>query len=80
MTGVDAVRPEDVPFHPEDLALCQRVFDGLRRELEIEHDRTGSELLASYVLSYYRRGAKNEAQLSLLAKSKMVEHRIPSKS
>jgi hypothetical protein len=68
---MDRVRPDDLPLYPEDLATCQRVYDALRQECGIEHDPAMCDLLAWQVITYYRRGVKDEAQLRQLAKSTM---------
>ncbi|MGO4566301.1 hypothetical protein AB4Z52_14745 [Rhizobium sp. 2YAF20] len=68
---MDRVFPDDLPLYPEDLAICQRVYDALRQECGIEHDPAMCDLLAWHAITYYRRGVKDEAQLRHLAKSTM---------
>jgi hypothetical protein len=70
---MDRVSPDDRPLYPEDLAACQRVFDALRQESGIEYDPAKCDLLAWHVITYYRRGVKDEAQLGHLARSTIDE-------
>jgi hypothetical protein len=72
---MDRVFPDDLPLYPEDLAICQRVYDALRQECGIEHDPAMCDLLAWQVITYYRRGVKDEAQLGHLAKLMLGEGR-----
>ncbi|PZM08602.1 hypothetical protein [Rhizobium tubonense] len=74
MTGMDRYRAEELPLYPEDIALCQRVFDAVRRECGFEREPETCEILARHVIDHYRRGVKDEVQLGRLAKS-MMNHR-----
>jgi hypothetical protein len=70
---MDRIRLDDRPLYPEDLAICQRVFDALRQECRTERDPEMSDLLAWHVINYYRRGVKDEVQLGHFARSTMDE-------
>ena len=69
--AVDHVSSDELPLYPEDLAVCQRVFDALRQECGIEGDLEMCDLLAWHIITYYKIGLKSEAQLGHLARSTM---------
>lgn len=73
---MDRIRQEDLPLYPEDLAICQRVFDALRQDCGIAHDQAMCDLLAWHVISCYRCGVRDEVQLGHLARS-MIKDGAP---
>jgi hypothetical protein len=72
MTRMDRDRAEELPLYPEDITICQRVFDVVRRECGVEHEPEMCDILARHVIDHYRRGVKDEARLGRLAKSIMT--------
>ena len=72
---MDHIRPDDLPLHSDDLAICQRVLDAVCRENGIERGSPGSDFLAWRVIGYYRRGLYNEGKLLDLVRNStaMVE-------
>jgi hypothetical protein len=48
---------------PEDLAVCQRVFDRMCADCRWDHDSSDAEALATVIISVFQRGVFNEADL-----------------
>ena len=58
---------------PEDLALCQRVFDRICAESKTAPSDIDSELLASNVLMAFQHGVMDEAALVAEVRAKLLK-------
>jgi uncharacterized protein (DUF2267 family) len=66
------VKDFDLPLLGDDMNLCQKVFDMVRDQLDIER---GSELesqLAANIIQFYKQGIRTEAQLLIMARTSAI--------
>jgi uncharacterized protein (DUF2267 family) len=66
------VKDFDLPLLGDDMDLCQKVFDMVRDQLDIER---GSELesqLAANIIQFYKQGIRTEAQLLIMARTSAI--------
>jgi len=55
--------PQSEFLGPDDLALCQRVFDQICTDANWDRDCPDSQILASVILAAFQHGTTNEAEL-----------------
>jgi len=55
--------PQSDFLGPDDLALCQRVFDQICTDAKWDRDCADSEILASVIFTTFKNGTVNEADL-----------------
>ncbi len=66
------IHPTDLPLFSEDLDLCQRVFNTIRTELDMPKKSPESDLLASHIINFYKRGVRDETHLLLMARTAAI--------
>jgi hypothetical protein len=66
------LHPKDVPLFSDGLDVCQRVFDMVRREVGVTPGTPENDLLAAHIVTFYKHGAKTEAQLLILARTAAI--------
>jgi hypothetical protein len=75
-TGAGMLRryidPSDLPLLSEDLDHCQKVFDVVREELDIERGSEKEETIAASIIHFYKQGVRDEQQLLILARTAAI--------
>ena len=57
---------------PDDLALCQRVFDQICAEAHWERSGIDSEILASRILANFQQGVTEELMLAAKVRARVL--------
>ncbi|RRH89561.1 hypothetical protein EH240_33810 [Mesorhizobium tamadayense] len=69
--------PQSQFLGPEDLAICQRVFDQICADAMLDRDSTDSQALALTVLTFFQRGAVDHDELLAAVLSRLEEFTKP---
>jgi len=59
---------ESLPLEPEDLAICQSIFDKVCADFSVQKNSPAAKKIAVYVWELYRQGLRNPDELHQLAK------------
>ena len=63
------VSKHDEPLTSEDLDTCQRAFEVVIKNLNVDRDAEEGQRAAAIVIELYRQGLRDEVQLAELASS-----------
>ncbi|MBY2988280.1 hypothetical protein [Rhizobium leguminosarum] len=58
-----------VPLDSRDLEICQRVFDQIRSEYQVEKDSDEAERTASIIIELYRQGVRDPDHLQSMVEA-----------
>ena len=65
---------ESLPLDPEDLSICQSIFDKVCADLSVQKNSAAAKKIAVYVSELYRQGLRNPDQLHQLAKMALRQY------
>lgn len=58
-----------VPLDSRDLEICQRVFDKIRSDYQVEKDSDEAERTASIIIELYRQGVRDPNHLQSMVEA-----------
>jgi hypothetical protein len=62
----------DMPLLGDDVDRCQKVFDVVRAQLQIERGSERESQLGASIIQFYKQGIRTEARLLMMARTSAI--------